>query len=135
MELVSFLRDQGKPIFDEELVRFTEEGPEFSEESDGEVDEMFDPAVAIVAETRNASISFTGRGIVIPPFTPPSIPNLAFPHHITSIMTFSSYIGIPISYSDSHAFLATYNRLDSRFCGSFDDRCRWKCAEIFDSFF
>ena len=49
VELVSFLRDQGKPVFDEELVRFTEEGPEFSEESDGDADEMFDPAVAIVA--------------------------------------------------------------------------------------
>ena len=65
MELVSFLRDQGKPIFDEELVRFTEEGPEFSEESDGEVDEMFDPAVAIVAETRNASISYVQRRLKI----------------------------------------------------------------------
>ncbi|MCS5636621.1 MAG: DNA translocase FtsK 4TM domain-containing protein [Myxococcota bacterium] len=65
VELVSFLRDQGKPVFDEELVRFTEEGPEFSEESDGEVDEMFDPAVAIVAETRNASISYIQRRLKI----------------------------------------------------------------------
>jgi S-DNA-T family DNA segregation ATPase FtsK/SpoIIIE len=63
--LVSFLRDQGKPVFDEELVRFTEEGPEFSEESDDDVDEMFDPAVAIVAETRNASISYVQRRLKI----------------------------------------------------------------------
>ncbi len=65
VELVNFLRDQGKPIFDEELARFTEEGPEFSEEADGDVDEMFDPAVAIVAETRNASISYVQRRLKV----------------------------------------------------------------------
>ena len=63
--LVSFLREQGKPVFDEELVRFTEEAPDFSEESDGDVDEMYDPAVAIVAETRNASISYVQRRLKI----------------------------------------------------------------------
>ncbi len=63
--LVNFLRDQGKPTFDEELVRFTEEAPDFSEESDGDVDEMYDPAVAIVAETRNASISYIQRRLKI----------------------------------------------------------------------
>ncbi len=63
--LVSFLREQGKPIFDEELVRFTEEAPDFSEESDGDVDEMYDPAVAIVSETRNASISYVQRRLKI----------------------------------------------------------------------
>jgi S-DNA-T family DNA segregation ATPase FtsK/SpoIIIE len=65
VELVNFLKDQGKPTFDEELVRFTEEGPEFSEEDDEDVDEMFDPAVAIVAETRNASISYVQRRLKI----------------------------------------------------------------------
>jgi DNA segregation ATPase FtsK/SpoIIIE, S-DNA-T family len=65
VELVNFLKDQGNPVFDEELVRFTEEGPEFSEEADGDVDEMFDPAVAIVAETRNASISYVQRRLKI----------------------------------------------------------------------
>ena len=67
VELVTFLRDQGKPVFDEELVRFTEEGPDFSEQTDGDgdVDEMFDPAVAIVAETRNASISYVQRRLKI----------------------------------------------------------------------
>jgi S-DNA-T family DNA segregation ATPase FtsK/SpoIIIE len=63
--LVKFLRDQGNPVYDEELVRFTEEGPEFSEVSEDDADEMFDPAVAIVAETRNASISYVQRRLKI----------------------------------------------------------------------
>ena len=66
VELVSFLRDQGKPTFDEELVRFTEEGPDASfEEGAEEVDEMFDQAVSVVSETRNASISYVQRRLKI----------------------------------------------------------------------
>jgi S-DNA-T family DNA segregation ATPase FtsK/SpoIIIE len=65
VELVSFLRDQGKPVFDEELVRFAEEGAEIGESSGEDVDEMFDQAVAIVAETRNASISYVQRRLKI----------------------------------------------------------------------
>jgi len=65
VELVTFLRNQGKPMFDEELVRFTEEGSDSSNETDEDVDEMFDPAVAIVAETRNASISYVQRRLKI----------------------------------------------------------------------
>jgi S-DNA-T family DNA segregation ATPase FtsK/SpoIIIE len=63
-ELVAFLRDQGKPVFDDDLVQFTEQGG--VEASDGsDVDEMFDQAVAIVAETRNASISYVQRRLKI----------------------------------------------------------------------
>ena len=66
VELVSFLRDQGKPTFDEELVRFTEEGPDMAAgEGEEEVDEMFDQAVSVVAETRNASISYVQRRLKI----------------------------------------------------------------------
>ena len=65
MELVAFLSDQGKPVFDEELVRFTEEGGEPPKSADEDVDEMFDQAVAIVAETRNASISYIQRRLKI----------------------------------------------------------------------
>lgn len=65
VELVTFLRNQGKPIFDEELVRFTDECSDSSNETDEDVDEMFDPAVAIVAETRNASISYVQRRLKI----------------------------------------------------------------------
>ena len=66
VELVDFLRDQGKPVFDEELVRFTQETAEVSElDEDEEADEMFDQAVAVVAETRNASISYVQRRLKV----------------------------------------------------------------------
>jgi S-DNA-T family DNA segregation ATPase FtsK/SpoIIIE len=62
--LVAFLRDQGRPVFDEELLRADAEAEKI--ESRGEdVDEMFDQAVAIVAETRNASISYVQRRLKI----------------------------------------------------------------------
>jgi len=65
--LVEVLREQGKPVFDEELVRFTESGGDTAELSSSgeEVDEMFDQAVAIVSETRNASISYVQRRLKI----------------------------------------------------------------------
>ena len=66
VQLVEFLRDQGKPVFDEELVRFTQETGEASEVNGGEdADEMFDQAVAVVAETRNASISYVQRRLKV----------------------------------------------------------------------
>jgi outer membrane lipoprotein-sorting protein len=55
--LVASLREQGAPIFDDTLVKLGEESDK--KEARGEdVDEMFDQAVAMVAETRNASISY-----------------------------------------------------------------------------
>jgi S-DNA-T family DNA segregation ATPase FtsK/SpoIIIE len=64
-ELVAFLRDQGKPEFDDELLKISRE-PEGAEEGGREdVDEMFDQAAAIVAETRNASISYVQRRLKI----------------------------------------------------------------------
>ncbi|MEE3328383.1 MAG: DNA translocase FtsK 4TM domain-containing protein [Myxococcota bacterium] len=66
VELVEFLREQGKPVFDEELVKFTRElaeGPDPG--GDEEADEMFDQAVAVVAETRNASISYVQRRLKV----------------------------------------------------------------------
>ena len=65
VELVNFLRDQGNPVFDEELVRFTEAGPETAEGGSEDTDEMYDQAVAVVAETRNASISYVQRRLKI----------------------------------------------------------------------
>lgn len=62
--LVSALKEQGRPVFDEDLVRADTEAAKV--ESGGEeVDEMFDQAVAIVAETRNASISYVQRRLKI----------------------------------------------------------------------
>ena len=64
-ELVAFLRDQGRPEFDESLVQIAE-GTGFGDGSaDEDVDEMFDKAVAMVAETRNASISYVQRRLKI----------------------------------------------------------------------
>ncbi len=65
-ELVAHLREQGKPTFDVDLVKLEFQNDSNSEGGDGnEVDEMFDQAVAIVAETRNASISYIQRRLKI----------------------------------------------------------------------
>jgi S-DNA-T family DNA segregation ATPase FtsK/SpoIIIE len=63
-ELVAYLRDQGEPELDPTLVRLREES-EAREARGEDVDEMFDQAVAIVAETRNASISYVQRRLKI----------------------------------------------------------------------
>ncbi|MCH2172181.1 DNA translocase FtsK 4TM domain-containing protein [Myxococcota bacterium] len=62
--LVAHLREQGSPSFDETLIR-SEEESEAREGRGEEVDEMFDRAVAIVAETRNASISYVQRRLKV----------------------------------------------------------------------
>jgi S-DNA-T family DNA segregation ATPase FtsK/SpoIIIE len=62
--LVRFLREQGSPSFDNDLLRFQEE-TEPATESGEEVDEMFDRAIAIVADSRNASISYLQRRLKV----------------------------------------------------------------------
>jgi S-DNA-T family DNA segregation ATPase FtsK/SpoIIIE len=62
--LVSFLREQGPPAFDTELLRFQEEA-EPAIEGGEEVDEMFDRAIAVVADSRNASISYLQRRLKV----------------------------------------------------------------------
>ena len=63
-DLVAFLKAQGRPVFDEDLIRADADASRV--ESGGEeVDVMFDQAVAIVAETRNASISYVQRRLKI----------------------------------------------------------------------
>ena len=63
-DLVAFLKAQGRPVFDEDLMRADADASRI--ESGGEeVDVMFDQAVAIVAETRNASISYVQRRLKI----------------------------------------------------------------------
>jgi S-DNA-T family DNA segregation ATPase FtsK/SpoIIIE len=64
VDLVQFLKEQGRPVFDEDLVRADADGVRV-DSSGEEVDEMFDQAVAIVAETRNASISYVQRRLKI----------------------------------------------------------------------
>lgn len=63
-DLVAFLKQQGRPVFDEDLVR-ADEAAEKIESRGEDVDEMFDQAVAIVAETRNASISYVQRRLKV----------------------------------------------------------------------
>jgi DNA segregation ATPase FtsK/SpoIIIE, S-DNA-T family len=62
--LAGYLRAQGKPRFDETLIRMREEA-EAKESRDEDTDEMYDRAVAIVAETRNASISYIQRRLKV----------------------------------------------------------------------
>jgi len=62
--LTSFLRDQGSPAFDEALLIAETDGDERGSSAE-DVDEMYDQAVALVAETRNASISYVQRRLKI----------------------------------------------------------------------
>jgi S-DNA-T family DNA segregation ATPase FtsK/SpoIIIE len=62
--LTKQLRAQGSPKFDQELIQATEESAA-AEERDPDVDEMFDRAVAIVADSRNASISYLQRRLKV----------------------------------------------------------------------
>jgi S-DNA-T family DNA segregation ATPase FtsK/SpoIIIE len=63
-DLVSFLKEQGRPVFDEDLVRADAEA-ERIETGGEEVDEMYGQAVEIVSQTRNASISYVQRRLKI----------------------------------------------------------------------
>jgi S-DNA-T family DNA segregation ATPase FtsK/SpoIIIE len=63
-DLAAFLRDQGEPIFDDTLLRMKEESEEKEKRGD-DVDDLYDRAIAIVAETRNASISYLQRRLKV----------------------------------------------------------------------
>jgi S-DNA-T family DNA segregation ATPase FtsK/SpoIIIE len=62
--LVEFLRKQGAPQFDETLMRLREES-DAREERGEEFDEFYDRALEIVAESRNASISYRQRRLKV----------------------------------------------------------------------
>jgi len=63
-DLVASLREQGTPEFDDTLVRLREESE--ARESRGEdVDDMYDRAIEIVAESRRASISHLQRRLKV----------------------------------------------------------------------
>jgi S-DNA-T family DNA segregation ATPase FtsK/SpoIIIE len=62
--LVEFLRKQGSPQFDETLLRMREES-EAREEQGEETDELYGRAIEIVAESRNASISYLQRRLKV----------------------------------------------------------------------
>ncbi|MGH0031122.1 MAG: DNA translocase FtsK, partial [Myxococcota bacterium] len=64
-ELTRSLAEQGSPVFDEELTRIEVEEGDGGRDPDEDVDEMYDKAVALVAETRNASISYVQRRLKV----------------------------------------------------------------------
>jgi S-DNA-T family DNA segregation ATPase FtsK/SpoIIIE len=63
--VVDFLKAQGAPHYDENILRGGEDSGETGDASDEEYDEFFDQAVAIVAETRQVSISMIQRRLKI----------------------------------------------------------------------
>jgi S-DNA-T family DNA segregation ATPase FtsK/SpoIIIE len=63
-KLVEYLRSQGAPRFDDDLIRVREEG-DAVEQRDEDTDEHYDLAVQIVAESRNASISYIQRRLKV----------------------------------------------------------------------
>jgi S-DNA-T family DNA segregation ATPase FtsK/SpoIIIE len=63
-KLATFLREQGQPRFDETLMRLREES-EAKEVRGEDVDELYDRALEIVAESRNASISYIQRRLKV----------------------------------------------------------------------
>jgi S-DNA-T family DNA segregation ATPase FtsK/SpoIIIE len=64
-KLAEALRAQGSPHFDETLIRVREEAEDKESRAEEDVDEMYDRAVAIVADTRNASISYIQRRLKV----------------------------------------------------------------------
>ena len=58
--IVDWLREQGKPVYDMDILKPPED-EEAAAEPDEPSDEMYDQAVALVLETRQASISMVQR--------------------------------------------------------------------------
>jgi S-DNA-T family DNA segregation ATPase FtsK/SpoIIIE len=63
-DLATALQQQGAPSFDETLLRLKEESEQKDERGE-DVDDLYDRALAIVAETRNASISYLQRRLKV----------------------------------------------------------------------
>jgi S-DNA-T family DNA segregation ATPase FtsK/SpoIIIE len=59
--IVDFLKEQGKPVYNEEILKPRPEEDEGAERLEDENDPLYDEAVALVARTRKASISMIQR--------------------------------------------------------------------------
>jgi S-DNA-T family DNA segregation ATPase FtsK/SpoIIIE len=59
--VTDFLRKQGEPIYDDEILRARDEDGAPDDEADAEQDPMYDDAVRLVAETRRCSTSWLQR--------------------------------------------------------------------------
>ena len=64
LRVVDFLKKQGKPVYDKSILE-VKMGDEKGSDSDEELDERYDAAVALVAEARQASISMIQRRLRI----------------------------------------------------------------------
>jgi len=63
--VVEFLKTQGKPVYDLDILKPREEEGDEGQPADAFHDEIYDQAVAIVCETRQASVSFIQRRLQI----------------------------------------------------------------------
>lgn len=60
-EVTDFLRSQGEPVYDENILKPRDDEAAAEDDDDGETDPMYDDAVRIVAETRRCSTSWLQR--------------------------------------------------------------------------
>jgi S-DNA-T family DNA segregation ATPase FtsK/SpoIIIE len=63
--VTDFLRTQGEPVYDENILKPRDDDPDAPAEEDGEVDAMYDQAVRLVAETGRCSTSWLQRKLEI----------------------------------------------------------------------
>jgi len=63
--VVDFLKKQGKPVYDKSILEMKDDGGKGGDGDDDLMDERYDDAVALVAETRQASISMIQRRLRI----------------------------------------------------------------------
>ncbi|MCA9516642.1 MAG: DNA translocase FtsK, partial [Myxococcales bacterium] len=63
--IVAHLKEQGTPDYDLGILAHEDEDSGRFQEADNEHDDLYDQAVRIIAETRNASISFLQRKLKI----------------------------------------------------------------------
>jgi S-DNA-T family DNA segregation ATPase FtsK/SpoIIIE len=63
--VTDFLRTQGEPVYDDNILKPRDEDGEAPPEDDGELDAMYDQAVQLVAETRRCSTSWLQRKLEI----------------------------------------------------------------------
>jgi S-DNA-T family DNA segregation ATPase FtsK/SpoIIIE len=64
-KVTDFLRLQGKPVYDENILKPRDDDGQVADEEDAEQDAMYDQAVRIVAETRRCSTSWLQRKLGI----------------------------------------------------------------------
>ncbi len=64
-KVTDFLRLQGKPVYDENILKPRDDDGQIADEEDAEQDAMYDQAVRIVAETRRCSTSWLQRKLGI----------------------------------------------------------------------